>query len=104
MAGLKVRFLGKATTSDEGGVTLGWGSPSLEILVPSSCFSSATLQVSCGASLSGLAFSVAISNPIRDISCQTGQVGPESRSCILAVKVCQHSRVGLTLPIFRLNW
>ena len=34
MAGLEVSFLLEATISDEGGLTLGWGSPFLEILVP----------------------------------------------------------------------
>ena len=44
-------------------------------------------------------FSVAASN-----NCQTSQAGLESNFCIVVVKVCQHSRVGLTVPSFKSNW
>ena len=45
-----------ATTLDGGGGTWGPGSPFPVILGPSSCFSSATVSVSCVVTLSGLAF------------------------------------------------
>ena len=48
-------------------------------------------------------FSVAV-NPMRDISCQTGQVSPVNKSLIFVLSVCHRSRVGLTLPSFRSNW
>ena len=48
--------------------------------------------------------SVAVNSPMRDISCQTIQVGTANNSVIFAVSVCHRSRVGLILPSFRLNW
>ena len=47
MTGLEVCFLPEATILSEGGVTMVWESPFLVILVPSSCFSNATVSVSC---------------------------------------------------------
>ena len=59
MAGLEVHFLPEG----EGGVTLVWESLFLPIPVPSSCFSSATVWVSCGASLSGLVWGLVLISP-----------------------------------------
>ena len=49
-------------------------------------------------------FSVAVNNPMMDISCWAGQVSPVNRSLIFVLSVCHQSRVGLTLPSFRSNW
>ena len=50
-----------------------------------------------------LFFSVAVKTPLRDMSCLNGQVGFESSFWIFELKVCQHSRVGLTFPSLRAN-
>ena len=55
MVGLEAHCLPVATTSDEGGVMWECGSPFLVTLVPSNCFSSATVSVSYGVNLGGLA-------------------------------------------------
>ena len=68
MVDLAQHFLPEATILSESGETLGWGSLFLVFLVPSDCFSSATVWAT---------LTWAVINPIRDISCQTGQVGPE---------------------------
>ena len=49
MASLEILFLPEATISNAGGVAFEWGSPFPENLVPSCCFSSATVWVSCRA-------------------------------------------------------
>ena len=44
-------------------------------------------------------FAVAVNNPIRDITCQTRQVGLESRFCIFAFNVCQCPKGGSDLAL-----
>ena len=53
MLDLEAHCLPVATTLDGDGATLEWGSPFLVILVPSNCFSSATLSASYGVNLGG---------------------------------------------------
>ena len=49
-------------------------------------------------------FSVAVSNPIKDISVRTRHTGLDMISRIFVCKACQRSGVGLTLPSFKSNW
>ena len=56
MVDLEAHCFPPATTLDVGGGTWELVSPFPVILVPSSCFSSATVWVSCEVALSGLVF------------------------------------------------
>ena len=53
MVDLVAHCLPPPTISDVGGATWEWGSPFLVILVPSSCFSDATVSDSYGVDLGG---------------------------------------------------
>ena len=54
MVELEAHCLPVTTTSDGGEATWGWGSSFVVILVPSNCFSSATVWVSYGVNLGGI--------------------------------------------------
>ena len=56
MVDLEAHYFPPATTLGGGGAIWEWVSPFLVILVPSSCFSSATVWVSYEVDLGGLAF------------------------------------------------
>ena len=75
-----------ATTLSGSGAIWELVSHFLVTLVLSSCFSSATVWVSCEVDLGGLVF-------LRNMKCRTGHTGPDSIDNILSVKVCQHSDV-----------
>ena len=70
MVDLEERFLPGATFLSEAGVNLGKGSPFIVIPVPVSLVSLNQSRRTC--------FPVAITNPDRDIICQTGWAGLES--------------------------
>ena len=62
LVNLEECFLHVRTSVSDNGVTWGWGSPSLVFLVPSNCFSGATVLLSCGGDL-GLSFCSCVKQP-----------------------------------------
>ena len=104
MVDLEAHCFPPATTLDGGGGIWGPGSPFPVTLGPSSCFFKCHCMGLMCSRPKWTCFSVAVSRPMRDMNCQTGQSGSDNIDLILCVKACQRSSVGLTLPSFRSNW